>query len=92
MEIITKKTEVAPEDVVKNNSKNRVQWYHIHLAMPMDIASMGVVDNGKSFDDFMNENGYSNVFNLNLEFHKGMTYDEVANILVHAKLVWGINI
>ncbi len=81
----TKKTEVAPEDVVKNNIRIEVSAGATDsLAIANDIASMGVVDNGKSFDDFMNENGYSKRIQPGtFEFHKGMTYDEVANILVH---------
>ncbi|MBP7059403.1 MAG: hypothetical protein KBA87_03165 [Lachnospiraceae bacterium] len=81
----TTKTEVAPENVVKNNIRIEVSVGATDsLAIANDIASMGVVDNGKSFDDYMNENGYSKRIQPGtFEFHKGMTYDEVANILVN---------
>jgi cytoskeletal protein RodZ len=81
----TTTTEVAPEDVQKNNIRIDVEkGASDSLAIANDLASMGVVDNGKSFDNFMNENGYSRRIQPGtFEFHKGMTYNEVANILTH---------
>ena len=71
--------------MVKNNIRIEVAaGASDSLAIANDLASMGVVDNGKTFDNYMNENGFSKRIQPGtFEFHKGMSYDEVANILVH---------